>query len=300
RHGYGAESGLLILHEQHFIFSLEVLAEATKHFHDNNKLGEGGFGTVYKGITRDGKEIAVKKLSARSTQGKREFMNEVKLVANIQHRNLVKLVGCCGEGGERLLVYEYLPNKSLNAFLFDSEKSRLLDWQKRHNIIVGIVRGLLYLHEDSKLRIIHRDIKASNILLDEQLNPKIADFGLARLFTDNETQNQSKIAGTYGYMAPEYAMRGQLSVKADVYSFGVLLLEIVNGRKNTDLNLQGENQSLSLLEWRRASDKMHSHWTSVYTNGCRPPSTNLYSNYDDNHRICAGAKRNETCVRKHD
>ncbi|KAH9302268.1 hypothetical protein KI387_013851, partial [Taxus chinensis] len=252
RKGYSPESGLLILQEQQFNFSLEALAEATEDFHEKNKLGEGGFGLVYKGMTRDGKEIAVKKLSERSAQGKREFMNEVKLVANVQHRNLVKLLGCCVGGQERLLVYEYLPNKSLDTFLFqdaDPEKNRRLDWQKRYNIIIGIARGLLYLHEDSKLRIIHRDIKASNILLDEQLNPKIADFGLARLFTDNETQIQSRIAGTYGYMAPEYAMRGQLSVKADVYSFGVVLLEIMSGRKNNDINFRGEKQSFGLLEW---------------------------------------------------
>ncbi|GLJ22415.1 hypothetical protein SUGI_0421930 [Cryptomeria japonica] len=230
-------------------FTLETLIEATEDFNDNNKLGEGGFGPVYKGTTRNGKQIAVKKLSARSAQGKREFMNEVELVANIQHRNLVNLLGCCTERTERLLVYEYLPNKSLDTFLFDPLKRRILDWQKRFNIIIGIARGLLYLHEDSQFRIIHRDIKANNILLDEQLNPKIADFGLARLFSDNETEIQSKVAGTYGYMAPEYAIGGQLSVKVDVYSFGVVLLEIVSGKKNTDMNLSKEKQSLTLLEW---------------------------------------------------
>ncbi|GLJ22106.1 hypothetical protein SUGI_0414720 [Cryptomeria japonica] len=235
--------------KEQIVFTLETLIEATGDFDDNNKLGEGGFGTVYKGMTKDGKEIAVKKLSARSAQGKREFMNEVELVANIQHRNLVNLLGCFAEGSERLLVYEYLQNKSLDAFLFDPESRRSFDWRKRFSTINGIARGLLYLHEDSKLRIIHRDIKASNILLDEQLNPKIADFGLARLFPDNETQIHSKVAGTYGYMAPEYAMAGQLSVKVDVYSFGLLLLEIVSGGKNTDINLSKEKQSFSLVEW---------------------------------------------------
>ncbi|GLJ22495.1 hypothetical protein SUGI_0423560 [Cryptomeria japonica] len=235
--------------KEQIAFSLETLIEATKHFSQCNKLGEGGFGPVYKGTTRDGKEIAVKKLSARSAQGRKEFMNEVELVANIQHRNLVNLLGCCSEETERMLVYEYMPNKSLDTFLFDPFKRRTLDWQKRFNIIIGIARGLLYLHEDSQLRIIHRDIKAGNILLDENLNPKIADFGLARLFSDNETEIQSRVAGTYGYMAPEYAMGGQLSVKADVYSFGVLLLEIVSGRKNTEIGISKENQSLGLLEW---------------------------------------------------
>ncbi|XP_057859188.1 cysteine-rich receptor-like protein kinase 10 isoform X1 [Cryptomeria japonica] len=178
--------------KEHIVFSLESLIEATGNFDNNNKLGEGGFAAVYKGMTKDGQEIAVKKLCARSAQGKREFMNEVELVANIQHRNLVNLLGCFAEGSERLLVYEYLQNKSLDAFLFDPESRRSFDWRKRFSTINGIARGLLYLHEDSKLRIIHRDIKASNILLDEQLNPKIADFGLARLFPDNETQIHSK------------------------------------------------------------------------------------------------------------
>ncbi|GLJ22413.1 hypothetical protein SUGI_0421890 [Cryptomeria japonica] len=250
RHGYSTESALLIQEHQHFIMSLEALAEATHNFHDNNKLGEGGFGSVYRGTNRDGKEIAVKKLSARSSQGTKEFMNEVKLMANVQHRNLVKLLGCCAEGDERLLVYEYFANKSLDTFLFHPTKHRKLDWQKRYNIITGIARGLLYLHEDSQLKIIHRDIKANNILLDDKLNLKIADFGLARLFPEDETQIQTRVAGTYGYMAPEYAMRGQLSVKADVYSFGVLLLEIVSGRKNTDFNLPQDIQNLLEWAWR--------------------------------------------------
>eukprot|EP01018_Ginkgo_biloba_P036590 Gb_35041 [translate_table: standard] len=242
-------SGSLVSHEQ-IMYNLETLQVATGNFHQDNKLGEGGFGPVYKGIMSDGREIAVKKLSLRSAQGKTEFMNEVKLVANIRHRNLVRLLGCCTKGPERLLVYEYLPNKSLDTFLFHPEKRKHLNWQKRYNIILGIARGLLYLHEDSQLRIIHRDIKANNILLDDKLNPKIADFGLARLFPEDETHVHTRVAGTYGYMAPEYAMRGQLSVKADVYSFGVLLLEIVTGRKNTDSNLPLEAQNILEWTWR--------------------------------------------------
>ncbi|XP_059074632.1 cysteine-rich receptor-like protein kinase 44 [Cryptomeria japonica] len=186
------------MQEQQFAFSLDMLAEATENFHYKNKLGQGGFGAVYKGITRNGNEIAVKNLSAKSTQGNREFMNEVKLVANVQHRNLAKLLGCCAEGNERLLVYEYFPNKSLDTFLFDSEKGRELDWQKPYSIVVGIARGLLSLHEDSQLRIIHRDIKVNNILLDHKLNAKIADFGLAKPFPEDETHIHTRVAGTYG------------------------------------------------------------------------------------------------------
>eukprot|EP00253_Pinus_taeda_P005395 PITA_05395 len=241
--GSGSES---LFHSQ-IVFSLDTLTEATGGFDENNRLGEGGFGAVYKGITSDGTEIAVKKLSLRSAQGTTEFMNEVQLVTKIQHRNLVQLLGCCVDGPERLLVYEYLPNKSLDTFLFDPEKRRVLDWQKRYNIIIGIARGLLYLHVDSQLRIIHRDVKVNNILLDDKLNPKIADFGLARLFPGDETHVQTRVAGTYGYMAPEYAMFGQLSVKSDVYSFGVVLLEIVSGRRNTEIRLPQEMKNL--LEW---------------------------------------------------
>eukprot|EP01018_Ginkgo_biloba_P040466 Gb_31433 [translate_table: standard] len=228
---------------------------ATDNFNKDNKLGEGGFGPVYKGRISDGTEVAVKMLSVRSMQGKREFMNEVKLVAKIQHRNLVRILGCCSDGPEKLLVYEYLPNKSLDTFLFDPEKSKLLDWKKRYNIIIGIVRGLLYLHQDSQLRIIHRDIKASNILLDDNLNPKIADFGLAKIFPEGETHISTRVVGTQlvvlcsSYMAPEYVMQGQLSEKADVYSFGLLLLEIVSGRKNTDFDLLPEMQVLLGWAW---------------------------------------------------
>eukprot|EP00253_Pinus_taeda_P027955 PITA_27955 len=232
------------------VFEMKTLVAATENFHGKNKLGQGGFGAVYKGTTLDGTVIAVKKLSLQSRQGKREFLNEVELVAKIQHRNLVRLLGCCAEGSERLLVYEYLSNNSLDKILFDPNTHRRLDWQERHNIIIGITRGLLYLHEDSNLRIIHRDIKASNILLDEKLNPKIADFGLARLFTEDETHISTAAAGTRGYMAPEYAMQGQLSVKVDVYSFGVVVLELMSGRKNADLNLSPQMQILLEWAWR--------------------------------------------------
>uniref|UniRef100_A0A803LL36 non-specific serine/threonine protein kinase n=1 Tax=Chenopodium quinoa TaxID=63459 RepID=A0A803LL36_CHEQI len=227
------------------VFGLENLAIATGHFQDLNKLGRGGFGAVYKGILEDGQEIAVKRLSKGSGQGLKEFMTEVLVISKLQHRNLVKLLGCCTEGKEKMLVYEYMPNKSLDALLFDPTYQKIFDWKRRFNVILGICRGLLYLHRDSRLRIIHRDLKASNILLDDNLNPKISDFGMARIFGGNQDQGDTKrIVGTYGYMSPEYAMEGRFSEKSDVFSLGVLLLEIVSGRRN---NCFKEEDSLSLL-----------------------------------------------------
>ncbi|KAK4588025.1 hypothetical protein RGQ29_019138 [Quercus rubra] len=215
-------------------FSLEELATATNNFHVVNMLGRGGFGTVYKGKLHDGQEIAVKRLSRSSGQGLEEFMNEVFVISKLQHRNLVRLLGCCIEGEEKMLIYEYLSNKSLDAIVFDPLNQKHLDWKKRFNVIEGIGRGLLYLHRDSRLKIIHRDLKASNILLDEELNPKISDFGIARIFNDSENQaNTKRVIGTYGYMSPEYAMQGLFSEKSDVFSFGVLLLEIVSGRRTS-------------------------------------------------------------------
>ncbi|PON49306.1 S-receptor-like serine/threonine-protein kinase [Parasponia andersonii] len=216
------------------LFSFNFVAISTNNFSEENKLGQGGFGHVYKGNLPGGQEIAVKRLSRKSGQGLEEFKNEIILIAKLQHRNLVRLMGCCIQGEEKMLLYEYMPNKSLDFFLFDPEKQALLDWKQRFNIIEGIARGLLYLHRDSRLRIIHRDLKASNILLDEEMNPKISDFGMARIFGGNQNEaNTNRVVGTYGYMSPEYAMEGLFSVKSDVYSFGVLLLEIVSGRRNT-------------------------------------------------------------------
>ncbi|XP_060974017.1 G-type lectin S-receptor-like serine/threonine-protein kinase At1g11330 [Cannabis sativa] len=206
---------------------------ATDNFSAANKLGEGGFGPVHKGKLF-GQDIAVKRLSKNSGQGLMEFRNEVMLISSLQHRNLVKLLGFCIHRDERILIYEYMPNKSLDSIIFDRTKRLLLDWRTRKNIIEGIAQGLLYLHKYSRLRIIHRDLKTSNILLDNYMNPKISDFGLARaIFENDHIDKTKKIAGTYGYLSPEYALHGLFSTKSDVFSFGVILFEIISGRKNS-------------------------------------------------------------------
>ncbi|XP_024025372.1 cysteine-rich receptor-like protein kinase 27 [Morus notabilis] len=215
-------------------FDLRMIKEATDDFSDANKLGQGGFGSVYKGRLPNGQEIAVKRLSGHSNQGEEQFMNEILLVAKLQHRNLVSLLGFCSEASERLLIYEFLGNGSLDHFIFDPIKHIELNWELRYKIICGIARGMLYLHEDSKHRVIHRDLKASNVLLDENMSPKISDFGMARMFVmDQSEANTCRHMGTYGYMAPEYALHGRFSVKSDVFSFGVLILELVSGKKNS-------------------------------------------------------------------
>ncbi|KAI3694466.1 hypothetical protein L1987_77431 [Smallanthus sonchifolius] len=232
------------------LFSFSTVASSTTGFSPDNKLGEGGFGPVYKGVL-EGKEIAVKRLSMTSKQGLDEFKNEVICISKLQHRNLVKLLGCSIEGDEKLLIYEYMPNKSLDFFIFDKTQSSLLDWTKRFHIIEGIARGLLYLHQDSRLRIIHRDLKASNILLDLDMNPKISDFGIARSFGGNETQaSTERVVGTYGYMSPEYALDGLFSTKSDVFSFGVLVLEIVSGNRNRGFVHPKHNNNLIGHAWR--------------------------------------------------
>lgn len=229
-------------------FSLRQIKSATHNFDSANKIGEGGFGPVYKGVLTDGSEIAVKQLSARSKQGNREFVTEIGMISALQHPNLVKLYGCCIEGKELLLVYEYLINNSLARALFGREDQKLnLDWSTRKKICMGIARGLAYLHEESRLKIVHRDIKATNVLLDKDLNAKISDFGLAKLDEEENTHISTRIAGTIGYMAPEYAMRGYLTDKADVYSFGVVALEIVSGKSNT--NYRPKEEFVYLLDW---------------------------------------------------
>ncbi|TVU04242.1 hypothetical protein EJB05_50189, partial [Eragrostis curvula] len=233
------------------LFDLATIRRATANFAEENKLGHGGFGAVYKGFLPNGQQIAVKKLDKASGQGLKELRNELLLVAKLRHNNLAKLLGVCLKGGEKLLVYEYLPNRSLDTFLFAPDKRQLLDWETRYRIIYGTARGLLYLHEDSQIKIIHRDLKASNVLLDADMTPKISDFGLARLFSgDKTTTITSQVVGTLGYMAPEYAVLGHLSVKLDVYSFGVLVLEIVAGRRNTDACFESaDDESGTLLSY---------------------------------------------------
>ncbi|XP_020270132.1 G-type lectin S-receptor-like serine/threonine-protein kinase B120 [Asparagus officinalis] len=237
------------------LLSFDSIVGATGKFSHSNLLGEGGFGPVYKGTLADGQEIAVKRLSRSSGQGSEEFKNEVMLISKLQHRNLVRLLGCCVQGEEKILIYEYMLNRSLNTFLFNPTKKRVLDWKTRYKIIEGIARGLLYLHRDSRLRVIHRDLKVSNILLDEDMNPKISDFGMARIFghDDNET-NTKRVVGTYGYMSPEYAMHGLFSVKSDVYSFGVLLLEIVSGKKNSAYHHPEFSLNLLPYAWKLWSE----------------------------------------------
>ncbi|KAK7324624.1 hypothetical protein VNO77_28340 [Canavalia gladiata] len=262
---YGTENNLMVNNNEEDekedlelpLFDAAVIFRATDGFSINNKLGEGGFGAVYRGILKDGQEIAVKRLSQSSGQGFNEFKNEVILIEKLQHRNLVKLLGCCIEEEEKMLIYEYMPNKSLDCFVFDQAKGSVLDWSKRFNIICGIARGILYLHQDSRLRIIHRDLKASNILLDHDLNPKISDFGMARTFGGDQIEgNTRKVVGTYGYMAPEYASYGLFSVKSDVFSFGVLMLEIISGKKNRGFS--HSNNSINLIghAWRYWKESM--------------------------------------------
>ncbi|CAN6293196.1 unnamed protein product [Urochloa humidicola] len=228
-------------------FYYRDLKAATNNFSEKSKLGEGGFGDVYKGLLKNGKTVAVKRLIVMETsRTKADFESEVKLISNVHHRNLVRLLGCSRKGSEFLLVYEYMANGSLDKFLF-GERQGTLNWRQRFNIIVGMARGLAYLHQEFHVCIIHRDIKSSNVLLDDDFQPKIADFGLARLLPDDHSHLSTKFAGTLGYTAPEYAIHGQLSEKVDTYSFGVVVLEILSGRKSNDTRLEPETQYL--LEW---------------------------------------------------
>ncbi|RDY02142.1 putative LRR receptor-like serine/threonine-protein kinase [Mucuna pruriens] len=231
------------------LFTLRQIKAATKNFDATNKIGEGGFGCVYKGLLSDGTVIAVKQLSSKSKQGNREFVNEMGLISGLQHPNLVKLYGCCVEGNQLILIYEYMENNCLSRILFgkDPDSRTKLNWPTRKKICLGIAKALAYLHEESRIKIIHRDIKASNVLLDKDFNAKVSDFGLAKLIEDDKTHISTRVAGTIGYMAPEYAMRGYLTDKADVYSFGVVALETVSGKSNT--NYRPNEDFVYLLDW---------------------------------------------------
>ncbi|XP_058214475.1 putative serine/threonine-protein kinase isoform X2 [Rhododendron vialii] len=230
------------------LFSYNSLRSATRDFHPSNKIGGGGFGVVYMGVLRDGTCIAVKCLSAESKQGTKEFLTEINMISKIRHPNLVELIGCCIEGSNRILVYEYLENNNLaSALLGSKSKGIFLDWPTRATICMGTASGLAFLHEEAEPPIVHRDIKASNILLDGNFHSKIGDFGLAKLFPDNVTHVSTRVAGTMGYLAPEYALLGQLTKKADVYSFGVLVLEILSGRSSSKSTFGVD--LLVLVEW---------------------------------------------------
>ncbi|XP_062013315.1 G-type lectin S-receptor-like serine/threonine-protein kinase At1g61370 isoform X2 [Rosa rugosa] len=232
------------------MYDFDSIVIATDGFSITNKLGQGGFGPVYKGLLPEGREIAVKRLSSSSGQGVEEFKNEMLLISNLQHKNLVRIMGCSVKQNEKLLIYEFMPNKSLDTFLYDPTKRAVLDWAKRFNIIQGVAKGLLYLHHDSYVKVIHRDLKVGNILLDEKMNPKISDFGLARIVEGTQSlENTQKVVGTRGYMSPEYAMGGIFSEKSDVYSFGVLVLEIISSKKNSSFYLYDQQLGFLAYAW---------------------------------------------------
>ncbi|KAF7034137.1 hypothetical protein CFC21_045189, partial [Triticum aestivum] len=229
-------------------FTYEEMHNITNGFSDQNLLGEGGFGSVYKGCLPEGREVAIKKLKDGSGQGEREFQAEVEIISRVHHRHLVSLVGYCISGDQRLLVYDFVPNDTLHYHLH-GRGVPVLEWPARVKISAGSAKGIAYLHEDCHPRIIHRDIKSSNILLDNNFEAQVADFGLARLAMDFATHVTTRVMGTFGYMAPEYASSGKLTEKSDVFSFGVVLLELITGRKPVDAsNPLGDE---SLVEWAR-------------------------------------------------
>lgn len=230
------------------LFSYEELVKATNGFSDENLLGEGGFGCVYKGVLPDERVVAVKQLKIGGGQGDREFKAEVETISRVHHRHLLSLVGYCISENRRLLIYDYVPNNNL-YFHLHAAGTPGLDWATRVKIAAGAARGLAYLHEDCHPRIIHRDIKSSNILLDNNFHPLVSDFGLAKLALDCNTHITTRVMGTFGYMAPEYASSGKLTEKSDVFSFGVVLLELVTGRKPVDTSQPLGDESL--VEWAR-------------------------------------------------
>ncbi|KAL8101747.1 cold-responsive protein kinase 1-like [Apium graveolens] len=238
------------------VYRYNDLKSATKNFSEENKIGEGGFGDIYKGIIEDGNIVAVKKLAVRTSKEMSDFEGEVRLISNVHHRNIIRLLGCSGKGPVQLLVYEYMDKGSLDAFLYGKRRGTL-SWKQRVDIILGIARGLAYLHEQFHVCIIHRDMKSSNILLDDDFEPKIADFGLARLLPTNQSHLTTRFAGTMGYTAPEYAFHGHLSEKVDTYGFGIVVLEIISGQSCTQMQDELLNQSLLQYAWNLYDNGTH-------------------------------------------
>ncbi|KAF7843350.1 proline-rich receptor-like protein kinase PERK15 [Senna tora] len=229
-------------------FTYDELAFATNGFSNSNLLGQGGFGYVHKGVLPNGKTVAIKQMKSGSRQGEREFQAEVEIISRVHHRHLVSLVGYCIAGDQRLLVYEFVPNNTLEFHLHGKDRE-IMDWATRMKIAIGSAKGLAYLHEDCQPKIIHRDIKASNILLDDKFEAKVADFGLAKFSSDTDTHVSTRVMGTFGYLAPEYAASGKLTEKSDVFSFGVVLLELITGRKPVDKAESFTDDSM--VEWAR-------------------------------------------------
>lgn len=229
-------------------FSYEELSMASDQFSDANLLGQGGFGFVHKGVLPNGKEVAIKHLKSGSVQGEREFRAEVEIISRVHHKHLVSLVGYCVAGAQRMLVYEFIPNSTLYFHLHGKERP-VMNWPTRMKIALGSAKGLAYLHEDCHPKIIHRDIKAANILLDYNFDAMVADFGLARLSADNDTHISTRVMGTFGYLAPEYAGSGKLTSKSDVFSFGVVLLELITGCQPLDKTQPFTGDSM--VEWAR-------------------------------------------------
>lgn len=229
-------------------FTYEELAAATGNFSQANLLGQGGFGYVHKGVLPSGKAVAVKQLKSGSGQGEREFQAEVDIISRVHHRHLVSLVGYCIAGARRMLVYDFVPNKTLE-FHLHGKGLPVMEWATRLRIALGSAKGLAYLHEDCHPRIIHRDVKSANILLNNNFEAMVADFGLAKLTSDNNTHVSTRVMGTFGYLAPEYASSGKLTEKSDVFSYGVMLLELLTGRRPIDAT----NSFLedSLVDWAR-------------------------------------------------